>query len=109
MHECKNAKGRNAKGRNAQCRNTPHDCISSPSFLHSCIFAFLHVHVNVSRVESAPPVELVQLLERFELLTGFAELAFGRQPLIVGEVARGLGYERVHVDGWRATPAAGGA
>ena len=30
------------------------------------------------------------LLERFELLAGFAELAFGRQALIVGEVAGGV-------------------
>ena len=30
------------------------------------------------------------LLERFELLSRFAELAFGGQPLVVGEVARGV-------------------
>ena len=46
------------------------------------------------------------LLERFEPLAGFAELAFGGQPLIVGEVARGVGDERVERP---AAPAAGAA
>ena len=87
--------------RKQECRKQ--ECIAQLYF-ESLIFAFVHFCIRAFvRGALAPPIELVQLLlERFELLPGFAELAFGRQPLIVSEVARGLGYERVDVDDWRA-------
>ena len=51
--------------------------------------------------------ELLELLlERLEPLPGLAELAFGGQALVVGEIARGFGDQRVDVGGAAGVAAA---
>ena len=64
-----------------------------------------------ARVESERSPQTLQplqlLLQRLEPLAGIPEPAFGRQPLIVGEIARGFGDERVDV--WLAGAPGGDA